>query len=134
MKGQRKRKKIEKHKGLPNPDGKDIVTQRSTGGETNCPLKNVRIIKQGGGKYTVSFEVPHNVADGRLELVTVGENGKSNKIRISNTSAVAGCSETHLTSDSIGFSGMKSGEKVRINVSLADAHDYAMEVNVYEHN
>lgn len=134
LKGQRKRKKIEKHKGVPDSSGKDIVTQRISGGETSCPLKNVRIIKQGGGKYTVGFEIPHNVSEGRVELVTVGENGKSNKIRIIGTSVVAGCSETHLASDSIGFSGMKSGEKIKINVSLADSHDYAMEVNVYEHN
>lgn len=134
LKGQRKRKKIEKHKGVPDPEGKDVVTQRKTGGESNCPLKNVRIIKQGGGNYTVSFEIPHDVSEGRMELVTVGENGKSNKIRIVGTKALSGCSETHVTTDSIGFTSMNAGAKIKINVSLADSHDYAMEVNVYEHN
>lgn len=134
LKGQRKRKNTERHRGLPDPEGKDIVTQKISGGETNCPLKNVRIIKRGDGKYTVSFEIPHNVSKGRMELVTVGENGKSNKIRISGTSAISGCSETYMEVDSIGFRDMNAGEKVKINVSLADSHDYAMEVNVYEHN
>lgn len=134
LKGQRKRKQLEKHKGVPDSSGKDIVAHRTSGGETNCPLQNVRIIKQGAGKYTVSFEIPRDVSAGRMELVTVGENGKSNKLRVVGTNAVAGCSETHMTGDSIGFSDMKTGEKVKISVSLADAHDYAMEVNVYEHN
>lgn len=134
LKGKRKRKKLDEHKGNPTPDGEDIVVQRNPGGESTCPLKNVRIIKQSSGKYMLNFEVPRAVMKGRIELVTIGENGKSNKIRITDTQSVVGCSEVHLTGNSIAFSNMKSDEKIKINVLLSDNHDYAMEVNVYEHN
>ena len=72
LKGKRRRKKLDTHRGIPNPDGKDIVAQRKLGGESSCPLKNVRIIKKNIGMYLLSFEIPHNVKSGRIELVTVG--------------------------------------------------------------
>ena len=49
---------------------------------TNQPLKNVRIIKLTNGKHKASFIVPKDVANGHIEIVSVGENGKSNKLVI----------------------------------------------------
>lgn len=46
LKGKRKRKKLDMHRGIPDPNGKDVVVQKKAGGETSCPLKNVRIIKR----------------------------------------------------------------------------------------
>lgn len=134
LKGKRKRKKLDSHKGKANPEGKDIVYQNKPGGETYCPLKNVRIIKQGTSIYTVNFEIPRDVASGRIELVTVGENGKANSIRIASATASAGCSSVSMNGGVIEAVGMSSTEKVKINISLVDSRDYAMEVNVYEHN
>lgn len=134
LKGKRKRTKKDSHRGTTNPEGKDIVNQRKQGGETNCPLKNVRIIKQGTGCYSVNFEIPKDVESGRVELVTVGENGKSNSIRIKDAKAMAGCTSVSMNGGIIEASGLSSAEKVKIQVTLSDAHDYAMEVNVYEHN
>ena len=34
----------------------------------------------------------------------------------------------------VGFSSMKGNEKVQFEIALLDNRDYAMEVNVYEHN
>lgn len=134
LKGKRKRKKLDSHRGKPDPEGKDVVVEKKPGGETNCPLKNVRIIKQGTGTYTVNFEIPHDVEHGKIELVTVGENGKSNRIRITGAKPAAGCSAASLNGDYIEVASMSSSGKVQITVTLADSHDYAMEVNVYEHN
>jgi hypothetical protein len=134
LKGKRKRKKIEEHRGTPDTNGKDIVTQKKTGGETNCPLKNVRIIKRNTGTYLINFEIPHDVEYGRIELVTIGENGKSNRIRITGVNLVGGCNTAKLKGDYIEAVKMLSTEKIKISVTLADSHDYAMEVNVYEHN
>lgn len=134
LKGKRKRKQLDKHRGFPKEDGKDIVIQRKEGGETTCPLQKVRIIKQGTGQYVLSFEIPHYVNNGRIELVTVGENGKSNKIKIVDVKLVTGCTSVNISGGSILFTGMNANTKVMINVSLAGSHDYAMEVNVYEHN
>ena len=105
-----------------------------SGGEQSCPLKNVRIIKQGRGSYLFTFEIPHDVSAGRIEIVTVGENGKSNKLRCISAVAMAGCGKAYNQGDIIAFSDMSSGEKIKIHVEMADVRDYAMEVNVYEHN
>ena len=134
LKGKRRRKKLDTHRGIPNPDGKDIVAQRKLGGESSCPLKNVRIIKKNIGMYLLSFEIPHNVKSGRIELVTVGENGKSNRLRIVAVKPTLGCETAKLNGDFIETTSMTSSGKVKLMVTLADLHDYAMEVNVYEHN
>lgn len=134
LKGKRKRKKLDNHRGIADPIGRDIVTQKKSGGETNCPLKNVRIIKEGTGMYLLNFEIPHEIEYGRIELVTVGENGKSNRIRIIDVKPTSGCKMVKLNGEFIETVGMTSSGKVKIVVTLADSHDYAMEVNVYEHN
>lgn len=92
------------------------------------------MIKKSTGTYSVSFDIPHDVEYGRMELVTVGENGKSNRIRITDVKPEAGCMAAKLNGDFIETANMKSSSKVKIMVKLADSHDYAMEVNVYEHN
>lgn len=111
----------------------DLI-QKKAGGETSCPLKNVRIIKKGTGIYSLNFEIPHDVEYGRIELVTVGENGKSNRLRIIDVNPTSGCETAKLNGDFIETLNMTSSGKVKIIVTLADSHDYAMEVNVYEHN
>ena len=108
------------------------MVQKKAGGETSCPLKNVRIIKKGTGIYSLNFEIPYDVEYGRIELVTVGENGKSNRLRITDVNPTSACETAKLNGDFIET--MTSSEKVKIIVTLADSHDYAMEVNVYEHN
>lgn len=134
LKGKRKRKRKDRHFGMPKEEGKDMVIQRESGGETSCPLKKVRVIKKNVGKYTLSFEIPHYAKEGKIELVTVGENGKSNKIKLTDVKLVAGCVEVHMSGETIVFSGMRADEKVLIDVSVAGEYDYAMEVNVYEYN
>lgn len=134
LKGKRKRKKLDSHRGLPDPEGKDMVMQKKPGGESNCPLKNVRIIKKSTGMYSVNFEIPHDVDYGRIELVTVGENGKSNRINIKSAESAGGCKCAKKSGDYIETEGLSSSNKVKIAVQLADSRDYAMEVNVYEHN
>lgn len=108
--------------------------RKKQGGRTSCPLKNVRIIKKGTGIYSLNFEIPHDVEYGRIELVTVGENGKSNRLRITDVNPTSACETAKLNGDFIETLNMTSSEKVKIIVTLADSHDYAMEVNVYEHN
>lgn len=68
------------------------------------------------------------------QLVTVGENGKSNRLRITDVKPTSGCETAKLNGDFIETANMTSFGKVKIIVTLADSHDYAMEVNVYEHN
>lgn len=134
LKGKRKRKKIESHRGKPNPKGDDVVYQRNPGGETSCPLLNLRIIKQNTSCYSINFDLPKDVKAGRVEVVAVGENGKSNSIRIKDAKLLSGCETVDMNGGVIEAAGMKANEKVRIQIILSDIYDYAMEVNVYEHN
>lgn len=133
LKGKRKRTKKESHRGFADPNGRDIVYERLPGGETHCPLRNLRIIKQGTGNYSLNFEIPRNIEQGTVELVAVGENGKSNSIRIKDAKAVSGCASVSMNGGIIETAKMSAGTRIKINVTLYDSHDYAMEVNVYEH-
>lgn len=133
LKGERKRKKRDSHRGLPDLNGKDIVVQKKFGGESACPLKSVRVIKKNMGVYSVNFEIPHDVEVGRIELVSVGENGKLNRIHVKSVSAVDGCNNVKMTGEYIEIKELFAAKKIKIDVQLIDTRDYAMEVNLYEY-
>ena len=59
---------------------------------------------------------------------------QSNRLRITDVNPTSGCETAKLNGDFIETLNMTSSGKVKIIVTLADSHDYAMEVNVYEHN
>lgn len=131
--GHRTRVKKEAHKGTPTSGGHDIVHERY-GGNTNQPLENLRIIKAGVGKYKVSFTAPKDISSGHIEIVAVGENGKYNKLHIKTAKEMLNCCNVGSNGVTVSFSKMKANEKAAIEFSLADSRDYAMEVNMYEHN
>lgn len=131
--GTRSRTKREPHVGLPNPGGNDTV-HKSSGGEKNCPLENVRIVKTSNNSYRVSFSIPHNILSGHAEILAIGENGKSSRLRILSADALSGCMDICPVNQRINFLSMSGNEKVSFNFSLVDNKEYAMEVNVYEHN
>lgn len=133
LKGTRKRSRIDSHKGRSEEGGKDTVHEKR-GGHVNQPLKNVRIMKLSNGKYKASFIVPKDIVNGHIEIVSVGENGKSNTLVIKDAKSIAHCSNVDRNNHGITFSQMKANEKVAVEFSLIDSRDYAMEVNVYEHN
>lgn len=130
--GHRTRVKKETHKGTPAPGGRDTVHEIYVG-NTNQPLKNLRIIKAGVGKYKVSFIVSKDIASGHIEIVAVGENGKYNKLHIKAAKEMLNCCNVSSNGVIISFLEMKANEKTAIEFSLVDSRDYAMEVNVYEH-
>ena len=82
----------------------------------------------------INFEIPHDVEYGKIELITVGENGKSNRLHIESVKPISGCSLAKLNGNFIETVGMTSSNKVKIIVTFKDSYDYAMEVNVYENN
>lgn len=131
--GTRHRSKKDVHKGRAMTGGHDTVHKRY-GGDINQELKNVRIIKTSIGTYRVSFSLPRDIQAGHVEIVTVGENGKSNRLGIYSASELIGCTGIKKSPEGVCFSGMKGNEKVQFEITLLDNRDYAMEVNVYEHN
>lgn len=133
LKGQRTRKTKDKHIGKPEPGGTDIIHKKS-GISTPCDLKNVRIMKLGNSNFRIIFEVPYDIEEGHIDVVTVGENGRSSKLIIIAAHVKTACSEVTVKSGSIEFKGMEGNTKVKIDYSIYDSREYAMEVNVYEHN
>lgn len=131
--GTRHRTKKDTHKGKPTPDGHDTVHKRY-GGDINQELKDVRVIKTSRNTYKVSFILPRDIGTGHVEIVTVGENGKSNKLAIHSALELNGCKGVKRGTEGVHFSSMKGNEKVQFEITLLDNRDYAMEVNVYEHN
>lgn len=131
--GTRKRSKKESHRGLPDPEGRDTV-HKSSGGDKNCPLENIRIMKVSNNSFRVSFSLPHDILDGHVEIVTVGENGKSSRLIIKSANGLIGCTDVRASHQRINFSSMSGNEKVKMEFSLVDNREYAMEVYVYEHN
>lgn len=131
--GTRHRTKKDTHKGKPTSGGHDTVHKRY-GGDINQELKNVRVIKTSRNTYKVSFILPRDIGTGHVEIVTVGENGKSNKLAIDSASGLNGCKDVKRGTEGVHFSSMKGNEKVQFEITLFDNRDYAMEVNVYEYN
>lgn len=131
--GTRHRSKKYTHRGKVTEGGHDTVHKRY-GGDINQELKNVRVIKTSRSTYRVSFILPRDIHAGHIEIVTVGENGKSNRLVILSASELMGCSGIKKNSEGVSFSSMKGNEKVQFEIMLLDNRDYAMEVNVYEHN
>ncbi|CDM67805.1 hypothetical protein CM240_0640 [Clostridium bornimense] len=131
--GTRHRSTTENHKGKPSDLGHDTVHKKS-GGDTNQNLKSVRIIKKSQKNYRVSFELPRDISAGHIEIVAVGENGKANKLSISAANGIDHCTGIKRSNLGINFDSMDGNEKVLVEFSLLDNRDYAMEVNVYEHN
>lgn len=131
--GTRHRNKKDTHKGRATTGGHDTVHKRY-GGDINQELKNVRVIKTSRNTYKVSFVLPRDIRAGHVEIVTVGENGKSNRLAIYSASELIGCTGIKKSPEGISFSGMKGNEKVQFEIALFDNRDYAMEVNVYEYN
>ncbi|MEG1889232.1 MAG: hypothetical protein RRZ33_07575 [Lachnospiraceae bacterium] len=131
--GNRQRSKKESHRGTASPGGRDTVHEKYSG-DIHQPLKNIRIMKIAKDKFRVSFEVSRDVSSGHIEIVTIGENGKSNKLQIKSAIGISACENIKCSNVGIGFANLKGNEKVMIDFSLIDSRDYAMEVNVYEHN
>lgn len=133
LSGTRHRSTRDNHKGREEVNGHDTV-HKNTGKKASEPLINTRIIKRQQGLYTISFTLPRNIKPGRLEVVAVGENGKANKLRVYEAKNIKGFSGLRTNKNSISFNSIVGQQKVVLEISLLNNHDYAMEVNVYEHS
>ena len=103
--GTRHRSKKDTHKGRAVAGGHDTVHKRH-GGDINQELKNVRVIKTSRNTYRVSFILPRDIRAGHVEIVTVGENGKSNRLAINSASELMGCTGIKKSSEGVSFSSI----------------------------
>lgn len=136
LKGKKKRKKRVSHRGKPDPNGQDLVSskERKRGGLESKDTEKIRLIKTGGNSYRVTVVVPVSIGSGHIEITTVGENGRTSLLKIGSANPVSGCGNVYSTEDTIEFTNMTADLPAVINFTLASYKNYAMEVNVYEHN
>lgn len=132
LKGNTKRSKTQAHVGVQDNEGQDIVTKKKKGGESMCPLENVRIIKKSKEKYSISFKIPYDVETAIIEIVAVGENGKFNPIKIAEIEEMHG-GEAFIDADGkICAISLSSTDKIKLDLRISVIRDFAMEINVYE--
>lgn len=132
LKGNTKRSKTEEHVGVQDNEGQDIATKKKKGGESICPLENVRIIKKSKEKYSISFKIPYDVETAIIEIVAVGENGKFNPIKIAEIEEMHG-GEAFIDADGkICAISLSSTDKIKLDLRISVIRDFAMEINVYE--
>ena len=134
LKGTRKRKKKTMHKGEEDPQGKDLLLKPERGKWQDVPLQSLRILKLSGNHYRLLFEVPVPVRKGRLEIVTVGENGKSVLLRAGKIQSWTNLEVAEVIDGSIHFCNLQPGNRVKLEFSLLAEKEYAMEVHAYEDN
>ncbi len=133
LKGTRKRKTKEKHRGVSSEEGMDIVAKAIGKGQP-YPLADVRVMRLSGMKYRVSYTLPKDLSSGHIEIVTVGENSKKIKLNIVGAKSNKNCDYAVADNGEIFFRGMRGKEKVQLEFTLPESRNYAMEVKVYEHN
>ena len=131
-----KRKKRVSHRGKPAQDGQDLVSvkERASGGLEPKDTSRIKLIKTGGNAYRVTIVVPVSIGSGHIEITTVGENGGTSLLKIGSAGLVSGCRSVYSAEDTIEFTDITADIPAVINFTLVSYKNYAMEVNVYEHN
>lgn len=130
--GTRKRKKKENHTGVPDEKGKDIVHKPVGGHPKDVPLMSVRMMKMPNGQYRLIFASPRDVKNGHIELVTVGENGRSVILPIQMADHAEHMQLLSARNGQIWFANLSSAGRVKVDFRLSVSKEYAMEVHVYE--
>lgn len=138
LKGKRQRKKREKHVGIVDPKGKDIVLekdvkQKELQKEEVKNITNIKIFKTDSQKYKLIFKLPKDIKRGHISIGSVGETGKKNTLRIINATGISNCEDVNVTNDVIQFSNIQEEELVKMEFELLSNQNFAMEVNVYEY-
>lgn len=135
LSGTRKRARAnkEKHFGVQDKDGKDIV-HKNIGSDKAYPIEKIRIIKMSSNSFKAILTLPKSINSGYAEILAVGENNKFNRLKIISANAVSGCENVEVSDNKINFSIINKSDKISFNFTLVNDMDYAMEVNIYEYN
>lgn len=122
--GKRKAGNPTGRKGIEQQDGEDSVYDRMHEVEVSA-----RIIKCHTGVNKLIFVAKENISQGELEIVTVGENGKSLRLNIKTLKGinVNAC----LQNGHIVISNVEMGIKNTIEFEIYGDQNYAMGVRAY---
>lgn len=110
--------------GEADEEGKDQVKR----GLRNIQA-NARLMITIDGNYKLLLEASCDVVDGRVEIVSSGENGKGALLKVQNVKI--GDKSLHVKDGKIVIGDMKRGEKVEVSFEIADTKRYALGVKLY---
>lgn len=134
LRGTRKRSKREKHKGIVDSAGKDIVNEplkETRNSSNNIPLKALRLFKKNDS-MRLSFIISNHIMSGYIEIIATGENGRNAHLNILSAQAVSGCKNVTVNNGKILFEDMYADCKISIDMKMATKKSYGMGVIVYE--
>ena len=126
LKGKKERTKLQKHKGIADANGKDLVNQ--TSGE-RTRVARARIVKLGVGKYRLTLMPGEKVVKGRVELWTMGDNGKGYRLFAESARNLTNDIPVICKEGMIDVSEIE--EELRIEVVTREKENFAMEVRLY---
>lgn len=131
--GERPKKRMNKelHQGMPDRDGKDLVATPEMIPEEYY-IHNVRMIKLANSRYRTAFTLPVDVARGFIRMRSVGENGKSAKLAITDGASLKNCSHAAVKNGHLHFQNVRAGQRVQVEFTLDCERDLAMEIAIYE--
>jgi len=110
----------------PDPNGLDTVNVGEGGSPHEVPI-SARIISQGEGSNKLIFVAEQEIALGRIEIVTRGENGRSMRLNVQNVSG----SNSAAENGHIVIHDVQANIKQSLEFTLSDKHNYAMGVKAY---
>ena len=131
--GNRHRTNTDIHTGTEDLDGRDTV-EKNINKIGVVKLDDLRIIKLSHQRFLLSFTSPKTINVGHIEIGAIGENGRAAKLFLKEVKSRTENVQVNMKTNKIECYGIKEDCKTKIEFSLVGSRDYAMEVNLYEHN
>lgn len=110
--------------GVAEKDGKDQVKKGM-----RTIKASVRAMTTVDGQYKLILEASNNITDGKVEVISSGENGKGALLRVQN--ARVGDKPLVVKDGKIEVGDMQQGEKVELTFDIEDTKKYSLGVNLY---
>ncbi len=105
------------------------ATERKTSNKNSSDLAsvNTRVVTLGEGENRLFITADMDISHAEIEVVTVGENGKSLPINVQGILSA----NASIENGRIFINNIKAGQKMIIDFSVLGKHNYAMGVNIY---
>lgn len=108
--------------GEKDRDGQDTVYSGMKATKVSA-----RVITKGGGNNRLIIISDENLSYGEIEIVTIGENGKSLPVSVN---AITSGNAT-IKDGKIAIKNLLAKQKIKVDFSVIEKHNYAMGVRVY---
>ena len=110
--------------GESDKNGKDQVKKGARRVQSKA-----RVLSTVEGRYKLILEASSDIENGRVEVVSSGENGKGALLNVQNVKA--GEAAVRVVDGKIEIGDMRRGEKIEVTFDIADTKRYAIGVKLY---